>query len=543
MPKYLVFLGILLLFSGCRSVRHLKQETTAFKKAFDSSKVHLTAQDRLSQSPHGNWQLQVQGNPFELGYKRGVLTKDLYQFQEKAFFQQVETFIPKPGRQRFLIKFLKWYLRDILEDIPLPYRQEIFGLSRVANQDFDWVGSKYERALLLHGAHDIGHALQDLMLVGCSSVALWDQYTEDGQLLIGRNFDFYINADFAKHKLVEFVKPAEGYQYAAVSWPGMIGVVSGMNEKGLSISINASKSNIPLKGKTPISLVSRSILQHAQNIEEAIALAKTFDVFIAESLLIGSAQDNRAVSIEISPKNFDVYEVGNGILFCTNHFQSTNYSKDKRNNAHRLETHSQYRLEKLHELFPKAKPYNQIEVAQHLRDISGLQGKDIGLGNEKSLNQLMAHHAVIFKPGSLHMWVSNSPYQLGAFDAYDLKAIFEQQQAAEPDAKLTIPADSLIHSPLFQNYRHFKQLKPQIERAIQTKKELPNDLCHNFEQLNPNLWLTHSLLGDYYYSQKDWEKALHYYEIAGSKEISSDKNRKNLDKKRLKAKKKYDSSH
>lgn len=182
-------------------------------------------------------------------------------------------------------------------------------------------------------------------------------------------------------------------------------------------------------------------------------------------------------------------------------------------------------------------------MAQHLRDISGLQGKDIGLGNEKSLNQLMAHHAVIFKPGSLHMWVSNSPYQLGAFDAYDLKAIFEQQQAAEPDAKLTIPADSLIHSPLFQNYLHFKQLKPQIERAIQTKKELPVDLCHNFEHLNPNLWLTHSLLGDYYYSQKDWEKALHYYEIAGSKEISSDKNRKNLDKKRLKAKKKYDSSH
>lgn len=543
MPKYLVFLGILLLFSGCRSVRHLKQETTAFKKAFDSSKVQLTAQDRLSKSPHGNWQLQVTGSPFELGYKRGVLTKDLYQFQEKAFFQQVETFIPKPGRQRFLIKFLKWYLRDILEDIPLPYRQEIFGLSRVANQDFDWVGSKYERALLLHGAHDIGHALQDLMLVGCSSVALWDQYTADGQLLIGRNFDFYINADFAKNKLVEFVKPAEGYQYAAVSWPGMIGVVSGMNEKGLSISINASKSNIPLKGKTPISLVSRSILQHAQNIEEAIALAKTFDVFIAESLLIGSAQDNRAVSIEISPKNFDVYEVENGILFCTNHFQSANYSKDKRNNAHRLETHSQYRLEKLHELFPKAKPYNEIEVAQHLRDISGLQGKDIGLGNEKSLNQLMAHHAVIFKPGSLHMWVSNSPYQLGAFDAYDLKAIFEQQQAAEPDTKLTIAADSLVHSPLFQNYLKYKQLKPQIEKAIQTKKELPEDLCPNFEQLNPNLWLTYSLLGDYYYSQKHWEKALHYYEIAGSKEISSDKNRKNLDKKRLKAKKKYDSSH
>src|SRR5690606_40391689 len=61
--------------------------------------------------------------------------------------------------------------------------------------------------------------MQDLMLVGCSSIALWDDFTEDGELLIGRNFDFYVNDAFAENKIVEFIQPKTGYNYASVTWP------------------------------------------------------------------------------------------------------------------------------------------------------------------------------------------------------------------------------------------------------------------------------------------------------------------------------------
>ncbi len=69
----------------------------------------------------------------------------------------------------------------------------------------------------------------------------------DSSLIIGRNFDFYINDAFAEDKIVCFENPDKGYQFAYITWASMIGVVSGMNNQGLTVTINAGKSDIPYK--------------------------------------------------------------------------------------------------------------------------------------------------------------------------------------------------------------------------------------------------------------------------------------------------------
>ncbi len=283
--------------------------------------------------------------------------------------------------------------------IPEEYKTEIYGLSQFSSSNFSEIGEPYLRFLYLHGAHDIGHAMQDLMLVGCSAFAVWGDKTVDGELLIGRNFDFYAGDDFAKEKIIAFVKPSEGHKFMSVTWGGMIGVVSGMNDQGLTVTINAGKSEIPLVAKTPISIVTREILQYASTIEEAIEIAKKREVFVSEAIFVGSAKDKKAAIIEVSPDNFGVYEVENtDELICTNHFQSEAYKNDERNLKWIAESHSMYRFERMEELISEENKLDVPDAVAILRNKKGLDEREIGFGNEKALNQLLAHHGIVFKP-------------------------------------------------------------------------------------------------------------------------------------------------
>ena len=537
MSKKLFSLVLLLSLISCGSIKNLKKESNLFENELEKQEVFLQKTDVLNKSINGNWQLRISGNPYELGSKKGFLTQQLYQSQEKIFFGKVSEMIPNPSKQNKLLYFLKWYNRNILSAIPTDLKQELYAVSTFGSDEFNDIGTKFERNLLLHSSHDIGHAMQDLMLVGCSSIALWDDFTEDGNLLIGRNFDFYVNDEFAQNKIVEFINPENGYKYASVTWPGMVSVVSGMNEKGLTVTLNAGKSSIPMRGKTPVSIVARSILQNAQTINEAVEIADKFDVFVSESFLIGSAKDNKAVVIEMSPKRMDVYETNNGKLICTNHFQSNGYKSDKRNQNQIEESHSYYRLEKLEESFQTEKKYKVNDVLKVLRDVSGLENENLGLGNEKALNQLMAHHGVIFKPSELKMWVSNNPYQLGAFDAYDLNTVFKSKEL-KPIKSLELQKDDFINSKDFKRYKKFKELHKTIEIATNSEKMVSNEILTTYKKSNPELWLVYKQLGDYFYSQKQWQNAADNYQIALQKVISSKDQQKSIEQKLKKTLKK-----
>ncbi|MEM9142569.1 MAG: C45 family peptidase, partial [Bacteroidota bacterium] len=377
-------------------------------------------------------------------------------------------------------------------------------------------------------AHDIGHALQDLALVGCSSFAAWGDKTEDGQLIIGRNFDFYVGDEFARNKIIAFVKPEQGHNFMSVSWGGFIGVLSGMNDQGLTVTINAGKSNFPLVAKTPISLVTREILQYASTIEEAIAIAKKREVFVSESILIGSAKDKQATIIEVSPKNFGVYEVPNSAneLICSNHFQSAAYAQDKKNQDHISESHSQYRFNRMEELLEKPRKVNPEIAVDILRNTQGLDNAEIGYGNEKALNQLLAHHGIVFKPGELMVWVSSNPYQLGEFVAFDLKKIFATDFKVGPSHGLStaskdIPADPFLHSPAYKDYERYRKLYRVVKRAISEESHLSPDLLQEFEKSNPEFWEVYYLAGLYNYKKGYDTVAMEAFSKAASKEITT----------------------
>lgn len=478
-------------------------------------------------SKTGLYELYVEGDAFERGVVNGKLSKELVVAQEDYFNAQISKMIPSRSYLHFLKYVIGWFNRNLDKNVTEEYKKEIYGISLSASDQYDYIGSNYQRILNYHAAHDIGHALQNMALVGCTSFGTWGAASEDSTLIIGRNFDFYVGDDFAKNKIVLFENPTQGYKFMSITWGGFIGVVSGMNEKGLTVTINAAKSGIPAGSATPVSLVAREILQYASNIKEATDIARKRTMFVSESFLVGSAADNKAVIIEKTPDTLDVYDPHADKILCANHFQSNALAGSEPNTEQLKMSASPYRYKRLQELVQEKGKNTVQKTAEILRDRRGLNDADIGLGNEKALNQLIAHHAIIFEPEKLLVWVSASPYQLGEFVAYDLKKIFSMQgmqtDAEVRDSALSLPADTFLLSQQYRDFEKYRYYKMEIAEG----KEINVD---SLISSNPQLYHTYVLAGNYYFARKQYKESIPYYQKALTKEVATETERAHIKK-------------
>src|SRR5690606_2467297 len=199
---------------------------------------------------------------------------------------------------------------------------------------------------------------------------------------------------------------------------------------------------------------------------------KKRQVFVSESIMVGSAKDKKAIVIEVAPHNFGVYDVPNSSrLICSNHFQSQAYKNDKNNLKHQMESHSQYRYERMEELLEIQDKISPELAVDLLRDKEGLGDTNIGYGNEKALNQLLAHHGVVFKPEQRLAWVSSNPYQLGEFVAYDLKKMFSDSTRSDSKKWLSNPdknieKDSFLYTKAYENYEQYRIMGEEIKQAV-----------------------------------------------------------------------------
>lgn len=520
-----ILLLILILFCVyVWKVSDIKPPEVADTTALTLQKKHVegslyTIDDNwIRHSKYGLYEMYVSGKPFERGVKNGKLSQELITAQEEAFTSQIKQMVPSPGYLKFLKYVVGFMNRDLPGHVQEEYKEEIYGESFAAADSFNWIGSNYARLLNYHAAHDIGHALQNMMLVGCTSFGAWDARTANGAMLLGRNFDFWVGDLFAEKKMVAFYKPDKGYRFAFITWGGFTGVVSGMNEKGLTVTINAAKSDIPFGAATPVSLVAREVLQYAGNTQEAIAIAHKRRMFVSESFLVGSAIDHKAIVIEKTPDTLAVYDPQQDHILCTNHYQSAMFADQALNKEQKDKSASVYRYNRLQELLQQNYPLTPEKMAGILRDRRGLGGANIGEGNEKAVNQLIAHHSVIFQPDSLRMWVSTQPWQLGTYVCYDLRKIFAlkglQHDAEIADTALNIAPDSFLTDGGYQAFMQFRKNKMALmaHQPVDTAAVIRS---------NPNYYDAYRIAGDYCYNNKWYAAAVGYYRQALQHEVAT----------------------
>ncbi len=472
-------------------------------------------------SKSGLYELYVEGRPFERGVINGKLTEELVQRQEDHFNDQINKMVPSNFYRHFLKYVIGWFNRRLAANVPEEYQEEIFGISHAASPKYQYIGTNYERILNYHAAHDIGHALQSMALVGCTSFGTWGS-TADSTMIIGRNFDFYVGDRFAEDKIVAFFNPSDGHKFMTVTWGGFIGAVSGMNDQGVTVTINAAKTDLPSGSATPVSLVAREMLQYASNLGEALAIAQKRKMFVSESFLVGSAADNKAIIIEKTPTSLDVYDPNKKFIVCANHFQGSRLLNSTANQQQLRESASDYRYRRVMELLDTTGSNTVVKTVALLRDRRGLHNADIGLGNEDAVNQLIAHHSIVFEPKKLLVWISTAPWQLGEYVAYDLRKVFGLRGLKKNreicDSALNVPADHFLQEPGYHDflvYRYYRQRET-------------DGLPINVDSLiasNPSYNHTYVLAGDYLFRQKRYADALPMYEKALTRIIATKQER------------------
>ena len=357
-------------------------------------------------------------------------------------------------------------------------------------------------------------------MVGCTSFALKNEMTADSNLMIGRNFDFYVGDEFANDKLLLFVNPTKGYSFASYSWAGFTGVASGLNEKGLSVTINASKSDLPTGAKMPISILAREILQYASTIDEAIAIAKKRHTFVSETLMIGSAIDKKAILIEKSPTKVGVYDSNQSKLVCSNHYQSSTFIKDKVNILNIKESDSKFRFNRVEELLANRTKFTPTSVLTILRDQYGFKNDTLGMGNPRAINQLVAHHSVIILPESYIFYVSTTNYQLGEFIGFDLKKTFALKKGTITDK---LKSSTFLFSTEYKQFKAFKATKNRISQYVILGRELTLTATEikDFINNNKESYVTFEMLGKYYLKKKNYNAAHKMFTIALTKNLAS----------------------
>ncbi|MHC4449989.1 MAG: C45 family autoproteolytic acyltransferase/hydrolase [Planctomycetota bacterium] len=388
--------------------------------------------------------LYVEGDPYSIGFANATLTRDYLEAQERSLFETVQRFFPSRLALYGIGLVVLVNNRNLPDYVDAEYQEEILGLSDAAVDLYPEFGPRYHRILNYHAAHDIGHWVHDKPVIGCTAFAV-----AGDSLLVGRNFDFEAGRVFDVNKIIGCYRPTRGHAFLSVAWPGMAGVVTGINSQRIYCSLNGAHSADRDNIGTPVSLVIRRVLQYAGTLDEAIAILEQAQVFVSDSYLLADGKNGTAAVVEKSPARTAIRRLSGAVLLQANHFECPEFEADEGNREYMAVGSSLKRRRRLAELVTGA--LTPAEAAAILRDTRGADGGPLSLGNRGAINPCIATHSIVADVGRGILWVSRGPHQLGAYDAYSIERFGEQV------------APPIAASPLLDRYDDLVEARRLIE--------------------------------------------------------------------------------
>ncbi len=249
--------------------------------------------------------VHVYGTPAEMGAQQGKLLAPQIQFLMKEYLSK---FLALGGTGPGLRPSVLKLAREMEKSIPAEYVQEMQALAEAA-------GVQYDDVLLANTVFDIKRA------VYCSTVVAVGGRSADGQPIFGRNLDFPTMGVAQHYTCVIVYHPKHGHAVASVIFPGLVGVLSGMNDAGVSAAVMEVHVRGSQINATPYAMVFRTALAGAGSTDDVVKAVSAAARSCTNNLMICDAAGNAACA-ELALRAVAVRKPEDGALFATNHFLS-----------------------------------------------------------------------------------------------------------------------------------------------------------------------------------------------------------------------------
>ena len=258
--------------------------------------------------------LVVEGTPSEIGEQVAMLAgkpaKRLTNYPK-----EVVSHLATPLGMKVLWPVIVNQGKKLHENFPDDYRKELDAMIKVS-------GVEREPEIVANTMFDLKYLFMPLF--GCSALVVEGERSQTGQLLFGRNMDHFGLGYLADYTLVTVYRPRGKHAFAAIGWPGLVGVVSGMNDAGLTVAALETTGAPEDEGPTfnskgvPFALCYRRVLEECSTVEEAEKLLREMKRATTNNLAI--CDKKRSAVFEFTPTRLIVRRAEKGMSLCTNHF-------------------------------------------------------------------------------------------------------------------------------------------------------------------------------------------------------------------------------
>ncbi len=394
-------------------------------------------------------QVGLSGSPEDIGYAHARLLYPEMVENEGILLTRFKEQVPSQLLRSALLDLAQFRYRAVdAEMAPNRLREVAAGALAFQPDPFAAFFPTFQRFVYLNALYDISLSFEGSPLIGCTTFTFDKAATADGSGVLARAFDFEVDAIFDRRKALFLVKEDGKIPFASVAWPGLVGVVSGMNLEGVAVVVHGGRAGAARTSGEPVVHALRRVLAEARSSDEAVQLLAERTPMVSHIVIV-SDRRGRSAAIERAPGTSDTVRWLPTRAATTNHFEGP-LREDPRNLNVRATTSSVPRRERADELLAGLAAANEAITPQAalrlLRDRQGKGGRQLPLGDRRAIDALIATHGVIMQTGPLKLWLSEAPHLLGQFVAFDLPALLADSY--DPEAATTEPAETLAADAL-----------------------------------------------------------------------------------------------